>query len=32
MDAPRRFLNPLASALPNAPNLKIHCMYGVGIQ
>ena len=23
--------NPLLSALPYAPNLKIHCLYGVGL-
>lgn len=27
---PSRFGNPLASALPDAPNLKIFCLYGVG--
>mmetsp|Transcript_107350 Transcript_107350/g.308999 ORF Transcript_107350/g.308999 Transcript_107350/m.308999 type:complete len:659 (+) Transcript_107350:120-2096(+) len=29
-DDARRFANPLASSLPNAPNMKIYCMYGVG--
>mmetsp|Transcript_96754 Transcript_96754/g.273360 ORF Transcript_96754/g.273360 Transcript_96754/m.273360 type:complete len:647 (+) Transcript_96754:49-1989(+) len=31
-DDPRRFANPLASALPAAPNLKIFCFYGTGLQ
>lgn len=28
---PRRFSNPLASALPKAPNLRVFCLYGTGI-
>jgi len=28
---PRNFANPLASALPAAPKLKVFCIYGVGI-
>ncbi|KZZ87158.1 Phospholipid:diacylglycerol acyltransferase [Ascosphaera apis ARSEF 7405] len=27
---PRKWLNPLESRLPYAPNLKIYCFYGVG--
>mmetsp|Transcript_88664 Transcript_88664/g.185296 ORF Transcript_88664/g.185296 Transcript_88664/m.185296 type:complete len:659 (-) Transcript_88664:449-2425(-) len=27
---PTRYANPLATPLPNAPNLKIFCMYGTG--
>jgi phospholipid:diacylglycerol acyltransferase len=26
----KTWANPLEAALPNAPNLKIHCIYGVG--
>ncbi|PNY25434.1 Phospholipid:diacylglycerol acyltransferase [Tolypocladium capitatum] len=29
-DDARRWINPLETALPNAPNLKIYCFYGVG--
>ncbi|TMW59719.1 hypothetical protein Poli38472_004788 [Pythium oligandrum] len=29
-DHPRYWTNPLATALPNAPNMKIFCFYGVG--
>ncbi|KAH0565318.1 hypothetical protein GP486_001279 [Trichoglossum hirsutum] len=27
---PRKWTNPLETRLPNAPNLKIYCFYGVG--
>ncbi|KZF21815.1 Phospholipid:diacylglycerol acyltransferase [Xylona heveae TC161] len=27
---PRKWVNPLETALPNAPNLKIYCFYGIG--
>lgn len=27
---PRKWTNPLEVALPNAPNMKIYCFYGVG--
>ncbi|CEJ93403.1 Putative Phospholipid:diacylglycerol acyltransferase [[Torrubiella] hemipterigena] len=27
---PRKWVNPLETRLPNAPNLKIYCFYGVG--
>ncbi|KAI9787579.1 MAG: hypothetical protein M1839_000110 [Geoglossum umbratile] len=27
---PRKWINPLETALPNAPGLKIYCFYGVG--
>lgn len=27
---PRKWLNPLETSLPNAPNLRIYCFYGVG--
>ncbi|KAK2612124.1 phospholipid:diacylglycerol acyltransferase [Conoideocrella luteorostrata] len=27
---PRKWINPLETRLPNAPNLKIFCFYGVG--
>lgn len=27
---PRKWINPLESGLPHAPNLKIYCFYGVG--
>ncbi|VVT47390.1 uncharacterized protein SAPINGB_P001687 [Magnusiomyces paraingens] len=27
---PRKWANPLEVALPNAPNMKIYCFYGVG--
>lgn len=27
---PRKWINPLETALPYAPNLKIYCFYGVG--
>lgn len=27
---PPKWVNPLESRLPNAPNLKIYCFYGVG--
>lgn len=27
---PRKWINPLETSLPNAPNLKIYCFYGVG--
>ncbi|ODA83410.1 hypothetical protein RJ55_01924 [Drechmeria coniospora] len=29
-DDPRKWINPLESRLPRAPNLKIYCFYGVG--
>lgn len=29
-DAPKYWINPLESALPNAPNMKLFCFYGVG--
>ncbi|KAL9109676.1 MAG: hypothetical protein Q9227_005714 [Pyrenula ochraceoflavens] len=29
-DDPRKWLNPLETRLPLAPNLKIYCFYGVG--
>ncbi|PHH73029.1 hypothetical protein CDD83_4824 [Cordyceps sp. RAO-2017] len=27
---PRKWINPLETSLPNAPNLRIYCFYGVG--
>lgn len=30
MDDPRKWINPLETRLPLAPNLKIYCFYGVG--
>jgi phospholipid:diacylglycerol acyltransferase len=27
-----KWANPLESQLPNAPNMKIYCMYGVGVE
>lgn len=29
-ELPEKWINPLESALPDAPNMKIYCMYGVG--
>lgn len=29
-DNPKHWINPLESALPNAPNMKLFCFYGVG--
>ncbi|RVX74818.1 hypothetical protein B0A52_01095 [Exophiala mesophila] len=29
-DIPRKWMNPLEARLPNAPNLKIYCFYGIG--